>query len=89
MLHNILFEWQAFDDFVDWQEPLFGRRGIVAPLMTELILRIDQYGNPDTAIPVTYKTEDAWQMKIWGKHNLIYQIDDKTIRILSCRHRRN
>ena len=88
MDRRVIFEPQAFEDYLDWQMPAFMSSGFVAPMINQLIQMLACYGVSDTSTAVTYESEPAWSLHIWGKHHLIYQINDDEIRILSCQHRK-
>ena len=88
MYRRVTFEPQAFLDYTDWQESTFSRVSLVGSLMFDAIQMLIQHGVSEKSTAVTYESMDAWSLKIWRKHHLIYQINDEEIRILSCRYRK-
>jgi|GEM_PF-4624566 len=87
MYRRVIFEPQAFEDYLDWQSPAFIRSGIIASSLGELIQMLACYGVSDTSTAVTYESMEAWSLPIGGKHQLIYQMHSESMRILSCRYR--
>jgi toxin YoeB len=81
---NLEFDDNAFDDLRYWIE---SDRKKVQKIMS-LIEEIKRTpftgtGKPE---PLKHKLEKAWSRRIDQEHRLVYTVEDKKIRILSCRY---
>ena len=81
---NLEFDQNAFDDLRYWAEIDRKKAQKILNLIEEIKRTpFTGTGKPE---PLKYKLEKCWSRRIDHEHRLVYIIEDKKIRILSCRY---
>jgi toxin YoeB len=84
MMRNITFTPEAYTDFINWlktDKKLFIK-------ITNLIREVAKTPDKGTGKPELLKNEYSgyWSRRITREHRLIYQVTEKTIKIISCKY---
>lgn len=81
---NLEFDQNAFDDLRYWVEIDRKKAQKILSLIEEIKRTpFTGTGKPE---PLKHKLETCWSRRIDHEHRLVYTIEDKKIRILSCRY---
>jgi toxin YoeB len=81
---NLEFDQNAFDDLRYWVEIDRKKARKILSLIEEIKRTpFTGTGKPE---PLKHKLEKCWSRRIDHEHRLVYTIEDKKIRILSCRY---
>jgi toxin YoeB len=81
---NLEFDQNAFDDLRYWVEIDRKKAQKILSLIEEIKRTpFTGTGKPE---PLKHKLEKCWSRRIDHEHRLVYTIEDKKIRILSCRY---
>ena len=81
---NLEFDQNAFDDLRYWVEIDRKKAQKILSLIEEIKRTpFTGTGKPE---PLKHTLEKCWSRRIDHEHRLIYTIEDKKIRILSCRY---
>jgi len=81
---NLEFDQNAFDDLRYWVEIDRKKAQKILNLIEEIKRTpFTGTGKPE---PLKHKLEKCWSRRIDHEHRLVYIIEDKKIRILSCRY---
>lgn len=81
---NLEFDDNAFDDLRYWVEVDRKKAQKIMSLIEEIKRTpFTGTGKPE---PLKHKLEKSWSRRIDQEHRLVYMVDDKKIRILSCRY---
>ena len=83
-MRNVVFEANAFQDFVEWariDRKLYQR-------MANLIM--DTLRTPFSGLgklePLKHELRGYWSRRINDEHRLVYKVDDEAITIIACRY---
>jgi len=81
---NLEFDQNAFDDLRYWVEIDRKKAQKILSLIEEIKRTpFTGTGKPE---PLKHTLEKCWSRRIDHEHRLVYTIEDKKIRILSCRY---
>ena len=81
---NLEFDQNAFDDLRYWVEIDRKKAKKILSLIEEIKRTpFTGTGKPE---PLKHTLEKCWSRRIDHEHRLVYTIEDKKIRILSCRY---
>jgi toxin YoeB len=81
---NLEFDQNAFDDLRYWVEVDRKKARKILSLIEEIKRTpFTGTGKPE---PLKHKLEKCWSRRIDHEHRLVYTIEDKKTRILSCRY---
>lgn len=81
---NLEFDDHAFDDLRYWVEVDRKKAQKIMGLIEEV--KRTPFVGTGKPEPLRHRLEKAWSRRIDQEHRLIYTVDDKKIRILSCRY---
>ncbi len=83
-MRRIIFEANAFQDFVEWSvvDKKLHRR-IAALIMDTVRQPFLGIGKPE---PLRGKLKGYWSRRIDDEHRLVYKITDEAIIIVSCKY---
>ncbi len=84
MKHNIVWHFDAWEDYLYWQK---NDKKLVRKI-NELIKEITRNpfsgtGKPE---PLKHALEGYWSRRITREHRLVYKVTDKSIHIAQCRY---
>ncbi|MBM3610098.1 MAG: Txe/YoeB family addiction module toxin [Alphaproteobacteria bacterium] len=82
---NLEFDDNAFEDLRYWVEIDRKKAQKIMALLEE-VKRTPFFGTGKPE-PLKHKLEKCWSRRIDQEHRLVYLVEDKGIRILSCRYR--
>jgi len=82
---NLEFDDNAFEDLRYWVEIDRKKAQKIMALLEE-VKRTPFFGTGKPE-PLKHKLEKCWGRRIDQEHRLVYLVEDKGIRILSCRYR--
>lgn len=83
-MRNVVFEANAFQDFVEWariDRKLYRR--IANLIMDTLRNPFSGLGKPE---PLKHELRGYWSRRINDEHRLVYKVDDEAITIIACRY---
>ena len=83
-MKRVIFESNAFEDFVDWSkrdEKLYNR--IVRLIKDVQRSPFSGIGKPE---PLRFELRGYWSRRINDEHRLIYTVSDDDITIIACRY---
>ena len=83
-MRNVVFEANAFQDFVEWariDRKLYQR--IANLIMDTLRTPFSGLGKPE---PLKHELRGYWSRRINDEHRLVYKVDDEAITIIACRY---
>ena len=80
---NLQFTNESWEDYLYWQK-------IDKKILKRINLLIkDTKRHPSTGIgkpePLKYELKGCWSRRINDEHRLVYEVDDKILKIISCR----
>ena len=83
-MRGVEFDAIAFEDFAAWIEEDRKIAIRIAKLIRETQRSpFEGTGKPE---PLRHELRGAWSRRIDREHRLVYQVSEKTIRILACRY---
>ena len=79
---NLLFTKESWEDYIYWQK-------IDKKILKRINLLIkDTKRHPYTGIgkpePLKYELKGCWSRRINDEHRLVYEVEDKILKIISC-----
>ena len=83
-MRNVVFEANAFQDFVEWariDRKLYQR--IANLIMDTLRTPFSGLGKLE---PLKHELRGYWSRRINDEHRLVYKVDDEAITIIACRY---
>lgn len=81
---NLEFDDNAFEDLRYWVE-IDRKKAQKIKALLEEVKRNPFFGTGKPE-PLKHKLEKCWSRRIDQEHRLVYLVEDKGIRILSCRY---
>jgi len=82
---NLEFDDNAFEDLRYWVEIDLKKAQKIMALLEEV--KRNPFFGTGKPEPLKHKLEKCWSRRIDQEHRLVYLVEDKGIRILSCRYR--
>jgi toxin YoeB len=83
-MRKVVFEGDAFQDFVEWAR--IDRR--LYQRIANLI--VDTLRSPFSGLvkpePLKHELRGYWSRRINDEHRLVYKVDDEAITIIACRY---
>jgi toxin YoeB len=83
-MRKVVFEVDAFRDFVEWarvDRRLYQR---IANLIVDTLRSpFSGLGKPE---PLKHELRGYWSRRINNEHRLVYKVDDEAITIIACRY---
>ena len=83
-MKRVIFESNAFDDFVDWSKrdkKLYNR--IVRLIKDVQRSPFSGIGKPE---PLRFELRGYWSRRINDEHRLVYKVTDDDVIIIACRY---
>ncbi|MBY0281339.1 MAG: Txe/YoeB family addiction module toxin [Alphaproteobacteria bacterium] len=81
---NLEFDDNAFEDLRYWIEIDLKKAKKIMALIEEV--KRSPFKGTGKPEPLKHKLERSWSRRIDQEHRLVYTVEDKKIRILSCRY---
>lgn len=81
---NLEFDDNAFEDLRYWVETDRKKAQKIMALLEEV--KRNPFFGTGKPEPLKHKLEKCWSRRIDQEHRLVYLVEDKVIRILSCRY---
>ncbi len=81
---NLEFDANAFDDLRYWIEIDRKKAQKIMTLIEEV--KRTPFAGTGKPEPLKHKLEKCWSRRIDQEHRLVYSVEGKKIRILSCRY---
>jgi toxin YoeB len=81
---NLEFDDNAFEDLRYWVETDRKKTQKIMALLEEV--KRNPFFGTGKPEPLKHKLEKCWSRRIDQEHRLVYLVEDKVIRILSCRY---
>jgi len=83
-MRQILFNPSAFEEFVEWSyfdKSIFKK---IAAIIKEIQRTpFEGIGSPE---PLKHNYKGLWSRRITKEHRLIYEVNDESIKIISCKY---
>ena len=81
---HLEFDENVFDDLRYWVEVDRKKAQKIMALIEEI--RRSPFSGTGKPEPLKHKLEKSWSRRIDQEHRVVYTVEDKKIRVLSCRY---
>ncbi|MEW6212994.1 MAG: Txe/YoeB family addiction module toxin [Acidobacteriota bacterium] len=81
---SLEFDAAAFEDLAWWVEQDRNKALRIIKLIKEV--QRDPFRGTGKPEPLKHELAGCWSRRIDGEHRLVYQVQEKKIRILACRY---
>lgn len=82
-VRNLEFDLNAIEDLSYWVKEDRQKAKKILDLVQEIVA--DPFHGIGKPEPLKYSLRGCWSRRIDQEHRIVYSVDDKKIRILSCR----
>ncbi len=81
---NLLFTPESWDDYLFWQKNDKKNLRRINELIKDIRRNpFEGIGKPE---PLKYQLQGCWSRRIDQEHRLVYEVEEKFIRIIACRY---
>ncbi len=81
---NLLFTPESWDDYLYWQKNDKKNLRRINELIKDIRRNpFEGIGKPE---PLKYQLQGCWSRRIDQEHRLVYEVEEKFIRIIACRY---